>query len=156
MHTVFLVLENVRSAENVGSIFRTADGFGVQKIYLVGYTPSPIDRFGRKRKDIQKTALGAEESVAYESVETIGELLSRFKQKGISVVSVEQSGTSIMLRDFIPQFPLALILGNEVHGVSGIALEQSDSVVEIPMGGSKESFNVGVAAALVLYHVNTF
>jgi len=151
---VIVVLDNVRSAHNVGSIFRTADGAGVKKIYLLGYTPTPKDRFGREQKEIAKTSLGATNSVAWEQVVDEGApaLLARLRNDGCQIVSIEQSPQSVMLGDFKPAAKVVYIFGNEIDGVSDKLLAQSDSVVELPMAGEKESLNVAVTAGIVLFY----
>ncbi len=147
-----LVLHNIRSIQNVGAIFRTADAIGVSKIYLTGYTPAPTDRFGRKRKDFTKSALGAENFVAWESREIV-ELLEQFKKEGVEVVALEQSLKAVDYKKFKLSFPTALILGNEVDGIPQEIIAQCDSIIEIPMHGRKESLNVSVAAGVVLYRL---
>ncbi len=146
-----LVLENIRSAYNVGAIFRTADGAGVNKIFLVGYTPSPIDRFGRTQPEIKKTSLGASEEIDWEHLEDISQVITTLKNDGFSVVSVELGENSVQLDQFNVPEKVAYIVGNEVEGVSDEALSLSDSQVEIPMLGAKESLNVSVATGIILY-----
>jgi len=139
----FLILHNIRSVFNVGSIFRTADAFGVKKIYLTGYTPDPA----------QKTALGAENYVSREKLKNIHNLIRRLKSQGFFVVSVEQAKKSTDIKKFSKRKikKLTLIFGNEVHGLSRSVLGKSDAIVEIPMRGKKESLNVSVAAGIALY-----
>lgn len=148
-----MILDNIRSAHNVGSIFRTADGAGVGKIYLLGYTPTPVDRFGREQPEIAKTSLGASREVEWEQVENGGgpALLARLKAEGFTVIAVEQTPNSIHLDDFSVPAKVCYIFGNEVDGVSKELLDLADGVVEIPMRGSKESLNVSVAAGIVLF-----
>lgn len=148
-----LILENIRSAQNVGAIFRTADACGISKIYLTGYTPDPTDRFGRLRKDISKAALGAEQTISWEHYENISELLEKLKNEDVQIVSVEQDKKSIDYKDFKITKNTAFVLGNEVDGVSKETLEQSDTVIEVPMVGEKESLNVSVTAGVVLFRV---
>ena len=150
--TKLLILDNIRSAYNVGSLFRTADAAGVSKIYLVGITPGPVDRFGRKRLDIQKSALGAEDSVSWEHSKNMKQLLLKLKAEGVFVVALEQSPQSISYKKLTVEYPVAFIVGNEVCGVSRSALQQSDAIAEIPMRGKKESLNVTVAAGVVLFN----
>ncbi len=150
INPVSLIVENVRSSENVGSFFRTADALGVEKIYLVGYTPSPIDKFGRPDSKIAKTALGAELSVPYESCKTIAPLIKKLKTNGVFVVALEQASNSIDYRDLKIDKPIALIVGNEVTGVSKSTLSKCDKIIEIPMHGIKESLNVSVATGIAL------
>lgn len=148
----YLVLENIRSAYNVGAMFRTADGAGVEKIFLVGYTPAPIDRFARVQPEIKKTSLGASETIPWEHCTEPKLLLKRLQKEGCAIVPVEQTDTSISLQDFIVPEKVAYILGNEVDGVSADFLTAADTIVEIPMLGEKESLNVSVAAGIILYH----
>lgn len=148
---IFLILLNIRSALNVGAIFRTADAFGVKKIFLAGYTPEPTDFFGKVRKDFAKTALGAEKYVLWEKTKSINALLKKLKKENIFILSLEQSKNSVPLSNPIAKCDIALIFGNEVHGIPKIILSKSDAVLEIPMLGKKESLNVSVAAGIALY-----
>ena len=150
MSEIVIILHNIRSTHNVGSMFRTADAAGVKKIYLTGYTPKPIDRFGRPQKDIAKTALGAQEYIKWEASE-INDTLKHLKEDGFSIVSVEQDSRSVPIDTFKPAGKIALVLGNEVKGVSKQLRDKSDSIVEIPMYGKKESLNVSVTAGIVLF-----
>lgn len=146
-----IILHNIRSAQNVGAIFRTADAMGIGKIYLTGYTPAPLDRFGRTDSKIAKTALGAEKTVSWESCKSVGALIKRLKKDGVHVVAGEQSPRAVSCTAWKPKFPLAIILGNEVLGVSSAILRVCDEIVEIPMRGEKESLNVSVAAGIILF-----
>ncbi len=148
----YIILEDIRSAYNVGAIFRTADASGVAKVFLVGYTPAPIDRFGRPQAEIKKTSLGASETVPWEKVEVMSDLIARLKTDGVTVVAVELAKGSVSLKDFREPEHVAYIVGNEVDGVSNEALESSDVIVELPMLGQKESLNVSVTTGIVLYH----
>jgi tRNA G18 (ribose-2'-O)-methylase SpoU len=155
---IFLILHNIRSAYNVGSIFRTADASGVLKIYLTGYTPAPIGRFGCQQKEIAKTALGAEKFVPWEKFANLSNLIKKLKKPGrnrkkVLIVGLEQSPKSIDYRKFKPRFPLAIILGNEVRGISKNTLKNCDKIIEIPMKGKKESLNVGVSAGIILFEI---
>ena len=147
-----MILENIRSAHNVGSVFRTADGAGVSKIFLVGYTPTPTDRFGRTQPEIAKTSLGASEEIPWEHTTSITEVIDGLHKSGVQITAVEQAKESISLAQFVAPENIAYILGNEVDGVSSEALSAVDLVVEIPMLGTKESLNVSVTAGIVLYH----
>ncbi len=149
----YLILHNIRSTHNVGSIFRTADAAGVSKIYLAGYTPTPLDRFGRPRKDIAKVALGAEMSVPWEHFSNIKTLLKKLKEEKIQIVALEQAGNSIDYKTFRPKNSFALILGNEVGGIEKSILKLCDKVIEIPMSGKKESLNVSVSAGIALFRI---
>ncbi len=152
--STYVILHNIRSAHNVGSIFRTADGAGVAKIFLVGYTPQPLDRFGRIQEEIRKTSLGASESVSWEVYESIDPLLHRLKSEGCTIVAVEQHDRAIPYRTYHPHGDVAYIFGNEVEGVPHDVCEQADVVAEIPMAGMKESLNVSVAAGVILFGLN--
>lgn len=149
--TVVLVLEDIRSVENTASIFRTAEGLGVKKIILVGTTPAPIDRFGRKRNDFVKVSLGSEEMLKWEYKKEIPSVIRELKDNGFQILSLEQREDSQDLKHFSPKDQFALIVGNEVTGVSQVALEASDAVIEIPMQGGKESLNVSVATGIALF-----
>ena len=154
-----IILDNLRSTHNVGSVFRTADGAGVTRIYLGGTTPDPIDRFGRVQPAIAKTALGAERSVASEHVGVADEiatdallaLVRSLQAEGFIVVAVEQAPQSIMLTDFVPPERVVYIFGAEVDGVQPALLDAADQVVEIPMQGMKESLNVSVTVGIMLF-----
>jgi tRNA G18 (ribose-2'-O)-methylase SpoU len=150
-----LIIDNVRSAHNVGSMFRTSDGAGVTRIILVGYTPAPVDRFGRAQAEIVKTSLGASAMIPWEQKgnrEEVLSLINGLKQEGFVVVAVEQTPTSVSLYDFPVPEKVAYIVGNEIDGVSEELLAVSDVVVDIPMAGKKESLNVGVATGIVLFY----
>ena len=138
---VYLILHNIRSLYNVGSIFRTADGAGVSKIYLTGYTPEPAP----------KTALGAEKYVSWEKVANIQRLTNKLKKSKVQIVALEQSKNAVDYRKFKPRYPAALILGNEVRGLSPSLLKKCDKIIQIPMRGRKESLNVSVAAGIALF-----
>lgn len=150
-----LILVDIRSAHNVGSIFRTADAAGVQKIFLSGYTPAPKDRFDRERNDIAKVALGAEKTVAWEQVEKVETLIKKLKKEGVTVIAIEQSDDSILYKDIYKNISrekeIALIFGNETEGVPKKILDMCDYVAEIPMKGIKESLNVSVSVGIVLF-----
>jgi len=141
--------------ENTGSIFRTADCLGVSHIILVGTTPAPIDRFGRKRKDFAKVALGAEESVSYEVVKSVSSKIQGLKKDGHKIIALEQHPRSKKVStwqvDTLVKF--ALVVGNEVDGVSQEVLKLTDEIIEIPMQGKKESLNVSVATGIALYEL---
>lgn len=151
---ITLILDNIRSAHNVGSIFRTADGAGVAKIYSLGYTPTPVDRFGRIQSEIAKTSLGASEVIPFEHIENTDteNLVKRLRQEGFVIVAVEQTPSSVSLYDFTVPAKVCYILGNEIDGVSKELLALADMAVEIPMLGQKESLNVSVTAGIALFH----
>lgn len=145
------VLYNIRSAHNVGSMFRTADAAGITKLFLVGVTPAPIDRFGRKRRDIAKVALGAEETVPWEHCADMDTLLATLRKSEVRIIVVEQYTKAIDYRWHVPADRTAYIFGNEVDGVPDILCEGADEVLVIPMQGTKESLNVAVAFGIVLF-----
>ena len=147
-----LILHDIRSAYNVGAIFRPADGSGVDKIYISGYTPRPIDRFGRTQGEIEKTSLGASLTVPWEDVSSVIELIKKLQNEGIKIVAVEQMENSIPLSSLPNYEKRAFVVGNEVDGVAKEVLELADVIVEIPMLGQKESLNVSVAAGIILYN----
>lgn len=148
---IYLILHNIRSLYNVGALFRTADAAGVSKTYLTGYTPSPLDSFGNFRKEISKTALGAERYVPWEKVRNANEVLKTFRRSNVQAVALEKTGAARDIGTFKPRFPFALLVGNEVRGLSGPLLKKCDAVVKIPMYGRKESLNVAVAAGVALF-----
>lgn len=148
---IAVLLHNIRSAHNVGSIFRTADAAGVAKVYLTGYTPTPLDRFGRPQKDIAKTALGAELALAWEYRKSPAATIRDLKARGWTIVAVEQREDSLPYKEVPRSGKTLFILGNEVRGLSTALLEACDFIVEIPMHGKKESLNVSVAAGIVLF-----
>lgn len=146
-----LALHNIRSAYNVGAIFRTADAVGVSKIYLCGYTPTPIDRFGRARKDVAKAALGAEKTVTWESVADVHDLISKLKKEKYTILALEQAESSVNYKEAKLSSKNLLILGEEVKGIEKDILKKCDQILEIPMRGKKESLNVSVAAGVALF-----
>ena len=148
-----LILHNIRSAHNVGSIFRTADAAGVSKIYLIGYTPAPRDKFERANKEIAKTALGAEQSVKWKKVENVQDQISKLKQEGYKILALEQAENSVDYREAKLAGKTALILGNEVSGIESEILAECDQIIEISMRGEKESLNVSVAAGIALFRL---
>jgi len=148
MKEIYLILYNIRSAYNVGSIFRTADAAGVSKIYLCGYTPTP------ENNKVLKTSLGAEKSVAWEKKTQTLRLVKELKLKGVSVVALEQDKNSKDYHVFKSKFPLAIIVGHERQGVSKNILEKSEAIYHIPMRGKKESLNVSVAVGIFLYSID--
>jgi 23S rRNA (guanosine2251-2'-O)-methyltransferase len=153
-----VVLHNIRSVHNVGSIFRTADAAGFEKIYLCGITPTPLDRFKNVRADFAKVALGAEKSVAWEYAKTTKEAIAKMKQDEWKIFAVEQSRKSIpyyaigrALASPRKMQKIALVLGNEVDGIPPAILKLADATLEIPMSGKKESLNVAVAFGIVAF-----
>lgn len=153
-----LLLPNIRSSQNVGAIFRTSEAFGVDEIILTGYTPQPIDRFGRDRSDIAKSALGAEKIVPWRYIEDITKFLQEEREKGVQIISLEQESDSLNLADTekIKQKigkDIILVVGNEVEGVDQELRNLTDLFLEIPMQGQKESLNVAVATGVMLWEV---
>ncbi|MEK9182880.1 MAG: TrmH family RNA methyltransferase, partial [Patescibacteria group bacterium] len=140
-----LILHNIRSIQNVGAMFRTADAAGVDKIYLTGYTPAPLDRFGRKRKDLAKSALGAEEFVSWEQKRSLPALMRSLSREKYFIIAIEQDKNSIDYKKVRTKIKNAFIVGAEVTGIPKNILKKCDIVVEIPMHGKKESLNVSVA-----------
>ena len=148
-----LILHDIRSVENVGAIFRTADAAGINKIYLTGYTPTPLDRFGRKRGDLAKSALGAEEFMSWEQKKMVCPVIAKLKRDGFQVVAIEQDKKSIDYKKVKLQNKNAFIVGTEVAGIPKNILEKCDIIAEIPMCGKKESLNVSVATGLALFRI---
>jgi len=144
---VVVVLDNVRSMHNIGSIFRTADGFAVEEICLCGITAQPPHR------EIEKTALGATQSINWSYFANCMEAIVKLKEKGYLIVAVEQAENSTMLNDFkvVKEEKYALIFGNEVNGVSEDAMQNLDACIEIPQFGTKHSFNIVISAGIVLW-----
>lgn len=140
-----IVLDNVRSAHNIGSVFRSADAFAVEQILLCGITAVPPNR------EIHKTALGATETVEWSYYESTKEAVEACKKDGFTIVLIEQTTGSIPLQDYVPEGPIALVFGNEVEGVSDDVLPLADQAVEIPQFGTKHSFNISVCAGIVMY-----
>lgn len=148
-----LILPDIRSAINVGAIFRTADAVGISKIYLTGYTPRPTDKFNRIQKDISKSALGAENFIPWEYKKTLTPLISALKKDGYTIIAIEQDKKSVDYRK-IKNYPkVAIIMGPEVEGLSKNILERCDVIAEIPMRGQKESLNVSVACGIALFRL---
>ena len=144
---IIVILDNIRSLNNIGSVFRTADAFLIQKVYLCGITAQP------PHKDIQKTALGATETVSWEYTEDSLELVEKLKSEGVKIFSIEQAEGAIMLNDFQPENDktCAVVFGNEVKGVQQKVVSASNAVIEIPQLGSKHSLNISVSTGVVLW-----
>jgi 23S rRNA (guanosine2251-2'-O)-methyltransferase len=151
MREIAVLLHNIRSAHNVGSLFRTSDAAGVSRIFLSGYTPTPLDRFGSPRKDLSKVALGAEKFVPWEYQKDPYATITRLRKEGWQIVGVEQDARAVNYRKFKVKRPTLFILGNEVRGISPALRKKCDALIEIPMRGKKESLNVSVAAGIVLF-----
>jgi tRNA G18 (ribose-2'-O)-methylase SpoU len=144
---VLVVLDNIRSLHNVGSAFRTADAFRIEKIYLTGITGTPPHR------EIQKTALGATESVAWEYYESCSQAVRKLKDEGFTIIAVEQTTESVPLQDFAPLAgkKYALVFGNEIHGVSEEVIAEAHAALEIPQTGTKHSLNISVCVGIVIW-----
>ena len=148
-----VILDNIRSVYNVGSIFRTSDALGVDKIYLCGCTPTPTDRFGRARKDLAKVALGAEKDIAWEYIKETKEIIKKLKKDGFQIIAVEQDKKSVNFKKIMPKYPVGIVMGNEVGGIDKITLGLCDLIAEIPMVGDKESLNVSVSFGIAGYQI---
>ncbi len=147
-HNIIVILDEIRSMHNVGSVFRTCDAFAIEELYLCGYTPTPPHR------DIHKTALGATESVSWKHFDSTTAAIAHAKTKGYQVYAVEQVHNSISLEQLdYKNTPIALVFGNEVEGVNVDALKDVDGCIEIPQWGSKHSLNISVSAGVVLWEL---
>jgi tRNA G18 (ribose-2'-O)-methylase SpoU len=145
---IVVVLDNIRSLNNIGSVFRTSDAFRVEEIHLCGITATPPHR------EIQKTALGATDSVSWKNFDQTIDSITFLKQEGYSIISVEQVEHGTMLNQFkVDIYKMAIVFGNEINGVSEDVIRQSDYCVEIPQFGTKHSFNIAVSAGIVLWHL---
>ncbi len=163
--TINVIAHNIRSIYNIGSILRTADGFGVDKVYCTGYTPYPtqpndsrLPHLSSKiTKQISKTALGAEQSVQCVFAADVLKLIDSLNRDGYQIIALEQTANSVMLPHFRPAgAKIALLLGEEVNGINNELLKKCDIAIEIPMSGKKESFNVSVATGIALYAISLF
>ena len=162
---VVVVAHNIRSVQNVGSILRTADCLGIERVYASGYTPNLTTRTDgsnlpllphvrdKLRRELHRSALGAEELVPFEYSDDVIVLFDRLRAAGFTVVGLEQNERSIALPDYSPSGKVALLLGEEVHGLTNELIDKCDTLVEIPMFGTKESYNVAVATGIALYHI---
>jgi 23S rRNA (guanosine2251-2'-O)-methyltransferase len=153
MKSKVLILDNIRSVVNVGAIFRTADAVGVDKIFLIGITPAPVDRFGRERQDLAKAALGGEKSVQWEQRKNIDEVISELKEQDFDIVALELDEKAVDYKSIEIKSNTAVIVGNEVDGISDDVLNKVDTIAQIPMNGIKESLNVSVATGVLLYRL---
>jgi 23S rRNA (guanosine2251-2'-O)-methyltransferase len=157
---IVLIVHNIRSCHNVGSLLRTAEGLGVDQVYLMGYTPYPISPNDTRlphlrqkiQKQIEKTALGAEKMIAWQYTPDVFLTIKDLQKVGYKLIALEQAPTSIALPTWLPVEKIALIIGTETTGVEPEILAICDDIIEIPMLGKKESFNVVQAAAMALYH----
>ena len=148
---IIIILDNIRSLNNIGSVFRTSDAFLIEKIYLCGITARP------PHNDIRKTALGSTETVDWEYVENTINIVEKLKAQGVKICSIEQAENATMLNDFIPQPNItnAFIFGNEVKGVAQAVVDASDMVIEIPQFGTKHSLNISVSCGVVVWDVHS-
>ena len=147
-HSIIVILDDVRSMHNVGSIFRTCDAFAVEALYLCGYTPAPPHR------DIQKTALGATETVKWKNFTTTMDAVADAREAGYKILAVEQAHESIMLEKLnVQREKIALVFGNEVTGVNDEVLAAADGCIEIPQWGAKHSLNISVSVGVVLWEM---
>lgn len=153
MEKFVVILDDIRSLYNIGSVFRTADAAGVDKLFLCGITPKPV---GAHAEKMGKVALGAERTVPWEYARQSWRLVEKLKTVGYQIVSLELTDAAIAYEKFKPRFPLALVLGREVEGVKDTLLQRSDAVLSIPMRGHKESLNVAVAFGVAAYHLTSF
>ncbi len=162
--TIVLILHNIRSNHNVGSIFRTADAAGISKIYLTGYSAAPLDRFKREVKEISKTALGAEKTIPWEQSKSAVTLIKKLKRDGFEIIAIEQDKRSVDYKKVKLATKTVFILGNEVDGLEKKVLDLCDQIAEIPMQGKlarrrlpddvgKESLNVSVSAGIALFRI---
>ena len=145
---IVVVLDNIRSGMNIGSVFRTSDAFQIQKIYLTGISATPPHR------EITKTAIGATESVDWEHIKDVSQCIVQLKEKGFTICGIEQTDASIPLTEIKEQFdkPIVLVFGNEVNGISEAVLPLLDKAIEIQQFGTKHSLNISVCAGICLWH----
>lgn len=142
-----LILPNIRSGHNVGAMFRTADGAGVDKLYLTGYTPCP------PHVQVDKVSLGAEKMVPWEYAKNTATVLKKLKKEGYNIVALEQTRKSVNIYEWKSKFPLAVIVGNEKTGVTRNLIKYCDEAIHLPMQGKKTSLNVSVAAGIAMYQI---
>jgi len=161
MRQIVLIIHNVRSAHNVGSLLRTADGLGLDKVIISGYSPYPVTQNDTRlphlaqktASQIAKTALGAENSVVWSRIDDLDEAINDLAARGFTIAALEQTKTAKPLNNYRPPDKIALIVGNEITGIDERLLEMANAHLMIPMLGNKESFNVAVAGAMALYHL---
>ena len=151
----YLILDNIRSLENIGSIFRTADALGVSKIYLCGISAKQPSWANKKQlpEKVVKTALGAEKTIDFEYYRQTGRAIDKLKKQGFKIIALEQAKNAIDYRKLKPKFPIALVLGNEVKGIPQRILKKCGKIIYLPMSGQKESLNVSVAFGAAGYHI---
>ena len=144
----YIICDNIRSLENIGSIFRTADALGINKVFLCGISGKPPNQ------KISKTALGAENWIEWEHYWQTWRIIEKLKKEKVFVVALEQTKNSLIYTKLKPKFPLALVVGNEIKGVSKSVLKRTDKTISLPMFGKKESLNVAVAFGIAAYEIN--
>lgn len=154
-HEAILVVDNVRSVMNVGSMFRTSNALGIKKIYICGITPTPLDKYGRPRKDFAKVSLGAEETTNWEYIPTTLECIKKLNKEGYLTIAIEQNKNAVDYKtiDINERQKIAIVMGSETDGVSNDVLEEVSLIAEIPMLGSKESLNVVIAFGIATYRI---
>ncbi len=152
MERIFAILHNIRSCFNVGSIFRSADAVGIEKIYLTGYTPTPKTN----PEKIKKTALGAENFVPWVKKANVKKAIEELKREKVKIVALETEKSALPYYKFKPEFPLAILVGNEIRGIDKRTLKKADLVLRIPMLGKKESLNVAIAFSIVAFYIRFF
>ncbi len=149
-----LILPDIRSAINIGAMFRTADAIGISKIYLTGFSPRPTDKFGRIQKDIAKSALGAENFIKWEYKKSLVIVINKLKKEGYKIIAIEQDKKAIDYRKVSTLGKkTVIIMGPEVTGLSQSILNKCDTIAQIPMHGQKESLNVSVACGVALFRI---
>ena len=148
-----ILLHDIRSAHNVGSMLRTAEAIGVSHAYLTGYTPLPVDRFKRPMKEISKTALGAEKLIPWEHAQGPDEIIGDLRDEGFEIVGIEQDARSVDYKSYVPNRRVLILLGSEVDGMTPSLRKECDALLQIPMYGAKESLNVSVAFGIALFHL---
>lgn len=148
-----LIINDIRSVTNVGAMFRTADAAGINEIYLTGFSPTPLDRFGKIRKDMAKSALGAENFITWEYKKNILPLINKLKEEKYLIIGIEQDKKSINYKKVKITEKNVFIVGAEVTGIPKNILQKCDVIAEIPMKGKKESLNVSVACGIALFNI---
>ncbi len=150
---IHVLLHDIRSAHNVGSMFRTADAIGVSSVFLSGHTPCPLDRFGRPVAEIAKTALGAEQSISWSYEKDPIKVITQHKELGYAIVGLEQDERAVDYKQFSATNKVLFLVGSEVLGISSEIKEHCDVLIEIPMHGKKESLNVAVAFGIAMFRL---
>lgn len=152
-YEIWMLLHDIRSSHNVGSLLRTGDAIGVSRVYLSGYTPLPVDRFKRPNKEIAKTALGAEDTIPWNHCDGFEEVLTLAKQDGFVIIGLEQDERAVDYKKIDTPEKALLVVGSEVEGMAPELRALCDTLIEIPMYGKKESLNVAVAAGIALFRL---